>query len=173
MQTRTLFNKRVSGLWMAGAFVLLAIIFVVRVLSPSEKVAARSGRVLPLSLPAIPEAVKRDTLPVSPRRVHQRTPAVFDTEAFYRTIIDNNLFRPLGWTPPRPTEPYRLIGTILPRAANTPPRAILQSTAGNTTHIVTTGEKIDALTEVVSIQGKQVVLSTNGQQRTLHLSIGF
>lgn len=26
---------------------------------------------------------------------------------FYRTIIDNNLFRPLGWTPPRPKEPYR------------------------------------------------------------------
>ena len=26
---------------------------------------------------------------------------------FYCTIIDNNLFRPLGWTPPRPKEPYR------------------------------------------------------------------
>lgn len=28
------------------------------------------------------------------------TPGVFDAEAFKRTIIDNNLFRPLGWTPP-------------------------------------------------------------------------
>ncbi|MYB93936.1 hypothetical protein F4054_12430 [Candidatus Poribacteria bacterium] len=65
----------------------------------------------------------------------------FDSDSYYRTIIDNNLFRSLGWTPPRPKEPYRLMGTILPRSANTPPRAILQTTTGNTTHIMTTGEK--------------------------------
>ena len=45
----------------------------------------------------------------------------FQHSDFYRTIIENNLFRPLGWTPPRPVEPYRLIGTILPIDANTPP----------------------------------------------------
>ena len=110
------------------------------------------------------------------RRAHRplTSPRVFDSNAFHRTIIDNNLFRPLGWTPPRPSEPYRLIGTIwFPRRANTPPQAILQSTAGKTTYIVTLGDKIDALTEVVSIEGKQVILSTNGKQRTLHLSIRF
>lgn len=53
------------------------------------------------------------------------------------------------------------------------PTAILQSTIGNTTHIVTTGEQIDARTEVVNIQPKEVTLSTNGQRHTLHLSIGF
>ena len=156
---RTLFNRRVNGLWIAGAFVLLLIVVVVRVLSPS---------------PPIPEPVKVGTAETEPRRVHQRTSAVFDTEAFYRTIIDNNLFRPLGWTPPRRKEPYRLIGTILPRSeTHTPPQAILQSTAGEQTYIVSIGEKIDASTEVISIEGKQVTLSTNGQQRTLHLSIGF
>ena len=97
----------------------------------------------------------------------------FDAEAFNRTIIDNNLFRPLGWTLPRLIEPYRLIGTILPRSENTPRKAIIQSTAGNTTYIVSTGERLDADTEVVSIEGKQVVLSTNGQQRTLRLPSGF
>jgi len=157
-QTRTLFNRRAGGLWIAGAFVLLAIVVVVRVLSPS---------------PPIPEPVKVGTAETEPRRVHQRTSAVFDTKAFYRTIIDNNLFRPLGWTPPRRVEPYRLLGTILPRRANTPPKAIIQSTAGNQTYIVSTGETLDASTEVISIEGKQVTLSTNGQQRTLHLSIGF
>ena len=38
----------------------------------------------------------------------------FQNSDFYHTIIDNNLFRPLGWTPPRPQEPYRLLGTIIP-----------------------------------------------------------
>ncbi|RKU19384.1 hypothetical protein C6503_07960 [Candidatus Poribacteria bacterium] len=154
---RTLFNRRVSGLWMAGAFVLLLIVVVVRILSPS---------------PPAPEPVKVQTAETQPRRV-QQTPPVFDTETYYQTIIDNNLFRPLGWTPPRPIEPYRLLGTKLARNANTPPQAILQSTATKTTHIVTTGEKIDASTEVVSIAAKQVVVSTNGQKRTLRLPIGF
>ena len=110
--------------------------------------------------------------PARSRRVRQ-TPPVFDAEAFYRTIIDNNLFRPLGWTPPRPIEPYRLIGTLLPRSDTTPPKAIIQTTAGNKTYIVSTGEPLDALTEVVSIESKHITLQTNGQQRTLHLPSGF
>ena len=152
---RNLFTQCVSGLLIAGALLLVAIYL------------AR-GTPSPVS----PKGVNESTSP-SPSRVRLGSPKVFDAEAFKRTIIDNNLFRPLGWTPPRPTEPYRLIGTILPRSANTPPQAIIQTTAGNTTYIVTTGEKIDASTEVVSIESKAVTLSTNGQQRTLHLLIGF
>ena len=106
------------------------------------------------------------------RQVHPATRPPLNSE-FYRTIIDNNLFRPLGWTPPRPQEPYRLMGTILPRSANRPPQAILQATAGNKTHIVTTGDKLDAETKVIDIQPKQVTLSTNGQSRTLHLQIRY
>ncbi|MYB94377.1 hypothetical protein F4054_19825 [Candidatus Poribacteria bacterium] len=66
-----------------------------------------------------------------------------------------------------------MIGTKLSRDGNTPPQAILQSTAGQQTYIVSIGENLDAETEIVSIEGKQVVLSTNGQQRTLHLPSGF
>ncbi|MDE0014549.1 MAG: hypothetical protein OXU51_00060 [Candidatus Poribacteria bacterium] len=67
-----------------------------------------------------PEPVKVRTFP-EPRRVHQTSPAVLEvSETYYRTIIDNNLFRPLGWTPPQPIEPYRLLGTKLARDANTP-----------------------------------------------------
>ena len=95
------------------------------------------------------------------------------SESFYRTILDNNLFRPLGWTPPRPIEPYRLIGTILPRDGNTPAKAILQSTAGNQTHIVSLGDTLDADTKVVAIKDKQVTLSTHGETRTLQLPSGF
>ena len=97
----------------------------------------------------------------------------FQKTDFYRTIIDNNIFRPLGWRPPRPIEPYRLIGTILPRAANTAPKAIIQSTAGQKTYIVSLGDTLAADTEVVSIESKSVTLSRNGEQRTLKLPIGF
>ncbi len=97
----------------------------------------------------------------------------FQNTDFYQTIINNNIFHPLGWTPPVPREPYRLIGTILPRSANTPPKAIIQTTAGEKTYIVSIGEKIDASTEVVDIQPKQVTISTDGKQRTLKLPIRF
>lgn len=123
-----------------------------------------------------PEVVKVKVVPVAVSSNHAIVsipPVVFDAEAFKRTIIDNNLFRPLDWRPPRPIEPYRLLGTKLARDAKTPPQAIIQSTAGNQTYIVSIGEKLDASTSLVSIEGKQVTLSTNGQQRTLHLSIGF
>ena len=108
------------------------------------------------SIDTAPEADTHTDTPV-PQNTEHPTPAVFDAQSFYQTIIDNNLFRPLGWTPPRPTEPYRLIGTILPRSANTPPKAIIQTTADDRTYIVTPGESLDASTEVVLIEGKQEV----------------
>ena len=116
--------------------------------------------------------VHREHAPQRHTRKNERL-ADFQNTDFYHTIIDNNLFRPLGSTLPVPGEPYRLLGTILPRDADTPPTAILQTIAGDTTHLVTVGDKIDASTEVVSIEGKQVTLSTNRQKRTLHLPSGF
>lgn len=149
---RTLFNKRACGLWIAGVFILLAIYLSLHSETPP------------------PEAVTDAVSPLPPRRVDLTHP-VFDSASYYRTIIDNNLFRPLGWTPPRPTEPYRLIGTILPTDDRIPSKAILQLTAGNPrTLIVSTGESLDADTEVVLIGAKQVVLSTDGERRTLKLT---
>ncbi|MCG9130686.1 hypothetical protein J5I95_03290, partial [Candidatus Poribacteria bacterium] len=34
-----------------------------------------------------------------------------ENEAFYKTIVDHNLFRPLGWTPPNNEPSYSLVGT--------------------------------------------------------------
>lgn len=94
----------------------------------------------------------------------------FQKSDFYRTIIDNNLFRPLGWRPPRPRETYRLLGTVIPTDGNTEPKAILQATTINRTHTVTLGEKLDKDTIVTNIQPKQVTLEKAGQQRTLTLN---
>jgi len=97
----------------------------------------------------------------------------FQNSDFYRIIIDNNLFRPLGWTPPRPKEPYRLIGTILPHRGNTPPKAIIQNTVRNQMYIVTIGDTLDSNTYVTDIQTKHVTLKKNGQQRQLTLKSSF
>ena len=94
----------------------------------------------------------------------------FQNSDFYRMIIDNNLFRPLGWTPQRPQEPYRLLGTIIPTDARIPPKAIIQNTVGNQTHIVTIGDTLGTDTYVTDIQSKHVILEKSGQQRTLTLN---
>ena len=88
----------------------------------------------------------------------------FQTSEFHRVIIDNNLFRPLGWTSPRPREPYRLLGTLIPTYGNTPSQAILQSTTARTTHIVSIGETLDTDTTVTDIQPKRVTLEKAGQK---------
>lgn len=151
------FLRRAGYLLIAGASLLIGIFFIYRSLGASAE------RVVEVKVVPIEASSRARALP----------PAAFDSFAYYRTIIDNNIFRPLGWTPPRPVEPYRLIGTKLATDANTPPYAILQTTTGNTTYIVSLGETLDASTEVVSIAAKQVTLSTNGQPRTLRLSIRF
>ena len=97
----------------------------------------------------------------------------FQNSDFYRTIIDNNLFRPLGWTPPRPQEPYRLLGTIIPIDSKFSSKAIIQNTLRNQTHIVTIGDTLDTDTLVTDIQTKHVTLKKNGQQRHLTLKSGF
>jgi len=124
-----LFNRRAGYLLIVGAFLLLLGVFIVlRVSGPGA------------------EVVKVKVVPVeTSRRAIDIPPAAFDSASHYRTIIDNNLFRPLGWTPPRRVEPYRLLGTKLARDANTLPQAILQSTTGYQTYIVTCRTSTDEL----------------------------
>ncbi|RKU26317.1 hypothetical protein C6499_13740 [Candidatus Poribacteria bacterium] len=97
----------------------------------------------------------------------------FQNSDFYRIIIDNNLFRPLGWPPPRPQEPYRLLGTIIPIDAKSRPKAIIQNIVRNQTHIVTISDTLDSNTYVTDIQTKHITLKKNGQQRQLTLKSSF
>ena len=94
----------------------------------------------------------------------------FQGSDFYRTIIDNNLFRPLGWRTPRKKESYRLLGTILPTDEESNAQAILQKTPAGRTYTVTIGEMLDTETTLVDIQPKQVTLETSGAQRKLTLN---
>lgn len=90
-------------------------------------------------------------------------------DAFHHSIIDNNLFCLLGWRPPRPREPYHLIGTIIPTDGKTRAQAILQATTGNTTHTVSLRKTLEDFI-LIDIQPKQVTLEKDGKQRTLKLN---
>ena len=89
---------------------------------------------------------------------------------FYRTILDNNLFHPLGWRPPHPREPYRLLGTLIPCDGKSKAQAILQKNPAGKTYTVTIGDQLDADIIVIDIQTKQVTLEKAGQRRTLTLN---
>ena len=84
--------------------------------------------------------------------------------AYFQVIIDNNLFRPLGWTetPERYTD-YRLLGTLT--ESEMPARAILQERGSKQTRVVTLGETIGEF-HVFRIQHKQVTLK-KGEQLVL------
>ena len=107
-----------------------------------------------------------------PRHTHvQESLTPFQKSDFYRTIVDNNIFRPLGWTPQRPREGYRLLGTILPTGGKGGvPKAILEDTLRKQNRTLMIGDKLDADTTLIDIQPKQVTLEKSGQQRTVHLN---
>ena len=99
------FLRRAGYLLIPGASLWIGIFFFYRSLGASAE------RVVEVKVVPVEASSRARDIP----------PVAFDSFAYYRTIIDNNIFRPLGWTPPRPVEPYRLIGTKLAIDANTPP----------------------------------------------------
>ena len=88
-----------------------------------------------------------------------------ENKAFYKTIIDNNLFRPLGWTPPNNEPAYSLVGTAVD-ANGTISQATLLEKRSNRYHFVTIGTKLGDMT-VKDIQAKQVTLDKAGKPVTL------
>lgn len=115
----------------------------------------------------------------TPQSITKRLPLIKNRDAetpfqeteFYRTIIDNNLFRPIGWRPARPKESFRLLGTRISTDGSTSPQAIIQATPGNKTYILTTGDTLSKDTTLTDIQPKQVTLETTGRRRTLKLNV--
>ena len=88
-----------------------------------------------------------------------------ENAAFYKTIIDHNLFRPLGWTPPNNEPSYSLIGTAVgPNGAIS--QATLLERRSNRYHFVTIGTELDDMT-VKDIQDGRVVLDKTGEDLTL------
>ncbi|RKU22716.1 hypothetical protein C6499_19555 [Candidatus Poribacteria bacterium] len=88
--------------------------------------------------------------------------------AFYKTIIDHNLFRPLGWTPPNNEPSYNLISTAVnPNGAIS--QATLLEKRSNRYHFVTIGTKLGDMT-VKDIEARRVILDKAGETITLKTS---
>ena len=88
-----------------------------------------------------------------------------ENEAFYKTIIEYNLFRPLGWTPPKNEPSYSLQGTAV-NENGVISQATLLERRSNRYHFVTVGTKLDDMT-VKDIQAKQVIMDKEGETVTL------
>ena len=88
-----------------------------------------------------------------------------ENATFYKVIIENSLFRPLGWTPPNNEPAYSLVGTAV-GADKTKAQATLLEKRSNRYHFVTIGEKLGDVT-VKDIQAKQVILEKEGELITL------
>ena len=87
-----------------------------------------------------------------------------ESEAFYKTIIEYNLFRPLGWTPPKNEPSYRLEGTAVD-SNGVISQATLLELRSNRYHFVTIGTELDGMT-VKDIQAKQIILDKEGETVT-------
>ena len=103
--------------------------------------------------------------PAKTRSAQQRTDPL-DNDDFYQIIIDNNLFRPLGWRPPAKNKiTYKLLGTIT--NSETPARAILQDKASQRTYTVSIGETLGDF-QVTEIQPRRITLKKRKTTREPH-----
>ena len=90
-----------------------------------------------------------------------------ENAAFYKTIIDHNLFRPLGWTPPKNEPSYSLVSTVVDSNGNgVISQATLLERRSNRYHFVTIGTKLGDIT-VKDIQADKVTLDKTGEAITL------
>ena len=87
--------------------------------------------------------------------------------AFYRTIIENNIFRPLGWTPLKPMPVYQLLGTVI-STDGTNGQAILQEIASEHLHFLRVGDRVGDAT-VTEILLKEVKLDKAGRRISLKM----
>lgn len=89
-------------------------------------------------------------------------------DEFYKVIVDNNIFRRLGWRPPKKEPEYTLIGTISnPDGDYT--KAIILERRSNQQKTVKVGETLGKV-RVKEIKPKQVILDDKGKEIKLKLS---
>ena len=91
-----------------------------------------------------------------------------DPEAFYQTIIDNNIFRSLNWEPPQRISAYTLLGTTIATDSSSA-EAYITERKSNQFYAVSVGQQVGEMT-VKTIIPKSVTLGQNGELLTLSMS---
>ena len=94
------------------------------------------------------------------RKVNFRGISAESGKEYYKVIVDNNLFRPLGWRPPNNKPRYALIGTWI-SSNSMIAKALILEQRSNQTYYVSIGEKVGEAT-VESIKSDQVSLDLSG-----------
>ncbi|MDE0317721.1 MAG: hypothetical protein OXM61_22815 [Candidatus Poribacteria bacterium] len=84
---------------------------------------------------------------------------------FYKVIVNNNLFRPLGWKPPNKEPEYILIGTASNPNGDRSEAFVLEQRS-NKFYVASVGDKI-GYAVVKEIQQKKVILDKNGETITI------
>ena len=98
-------------------------------------------------------------------------PLAHDSSDYYQIIVDNNIFRPLGWKPPNKEPEYTLLGTFFDPTGDRSEASVLEERS-NQLHIVSVGDKIgDAI--IKEIAKKTVSLYKDGEMITLNSRVGF
>jgi len=78
---------------------------------------------------------------------------------FYDVIVTNNLFRPLGWTPPKSAPAFELIATVMKSDGNH--KALIRNTGTRQVYYSPIGE-LAAGTFIKKIEPRRVTLNQNG-----------
>ncbi|MDE0316820.1 MAG: hypothetical protein OXM61_18185 [Candidatus Poribacteria bacterium] len=84
---------------------------------------------------------------------------------FYKMIVDNNLFRPLGWRPPNREPEYAFISTRVD-PTGTFSEAYFSEQRSNQLHRAKVGDKVGEVV-VKEIESKKITLDKNGETITL------
>ncbi len=89
---------------------------------------------------------------------------------FYRVIVTNNLFRPLGHRKPKQGPSFQLIATVID-SENGKSRALVQNSKDRKIHYVTVGEAF-AGAKVKQIEPNRITLLLEGESKEFHLPQG-
>ena len=80
---------------------------------------------------------------------------------YYQVIITNNLFRPLGWIPPKSSPAFELIATVM--RPNGSHKALLRNTGNRKVYYAAVGDELEAGTAVQKIESRSVTVNQNGK----------
>lgn len=160
-------SKIILGLSICGLVLLLvAYGFYSRGLQAQDESLSQPTVAQPETKPArsTTEGRRQDTANNTERTPPQRRLNQPSTD-FYQPIVENNLFRPLGWRKPDDEPQYTLVGTLI-ESKNQRAKAFLIERRSNRYYPVSVGEKVgDAVVE--SIKPNEVSLSEDGKTVTL------
>lgn len=132
-----------------------------------EIITAKANEMkVPAGTPQMEQFRTRQQNWTAPGRQQRSDSSESDNSAdFYRAIVDNNIFRPLGWRPPNKEPEYAFIGTRTDQKGTFFEAYFLEQRS-NQFHIAKVGDKVGEVV-VKEIEEKKIILDKKGETITL------